>query len=199
MIFSLYRGSSSASQCGNGGHREEMALALLVAGDGGERRWSVPADVPTTLHESQLVLAGSLAPGSVGAARDPSSEDGAEVATIERIYSGWQLTRHSVGIHITVSRAFGGHAVPLPSPGSVALLCHSDTIRFSATAPASCSASAPAGSVELRVELPRTDDSSSSSGEESEELRDDPPAMAKGGGTDDEVPWNGATATSPPA
>lgn len=183
--------------------RAIMALVLLVAG--GERRWRVTAGIPTTLRESQLVLAGSLPPGSAparGAARDPSIslpavDDDGDVATIERIGSGWQLTRHSPHVQISVSRAFGGHVALLPSPGSVALLCHSDTIRFS-TAASPGSAASPGGGATLTVELPRTDDISS--GEESEELCDDPPETA--GRSDDDGggqgSWDGAAAPVAP-
>ena len=127
-----------------------MALALLLqassegrSSPGAHRnRWTFALDLPTTLRESQLAIVGCVLPSARGGAQQPQCQDeaaqaadqqadDAEVATIEQISSGWQLTRHGACVKIAVRRAFGGHEVQLPMLGSTALLCHGDEVRFS--------------------------------------------------------------------
>ena len=155
-----------------------MALSLLLgSSEGGESsahgRWTCVPELPTVLRESQVAAAGRMTLSAHGShsqeqPEDLPQEDDAEVATLERIPLGWQLTRHSERFSIAVQRAFGGHEVQLPMPGSVALLCHGDVIWFSFRGSGGNTAAAT-----LRVELPISSDrNDDSSGEESEELGD---------------------------
>ena len=97
------------------GVRPKMALSLLLqapsegrSSPGAHRnRWMFAPDLPTTLRESQLAIVGCVLPSARGGAQQPQCQDhdeaaqaagqqadDAEVATIEQISSGWQLTRH---------------------------------------------------------------------------------------------------------
>ena len=167
-----------------------MALSLLLqapsegrSSPGAHRsRWMFAPDLPTTLRESQLAIAGCVLPSARGGAQQQYQEatqaagqqaDDAEVATIERIPSGWQLTRHGACVKIAVRRAFGGHEVQLPMLGSTALLCHGDEVRFSPSGTeGSSSGDGGISLARLQVELPVSGecDEYSSSGDEGEEL-----------------------------
>ena len=171
-----------------------MALALLLqassegrSSPGAHRnRWTFALDLPTTLRESQLAIVGCVLPSARGGAQQPQCQDeaaqaadqqadDAEVATIEQISSGWQLTRHGACVKIAVRRAFGGHEVQLPMPGSTALLCHGDEVRFSPSGTeGSSSGDGGISLARLQVELPVSGecDEYSSSGDEGEELGD---------------------------
>ena len=167
-----------------------MALSLLLgSSEGGERsahgRWTCAPDLPTVLRESQVAAAGralSLTdhPHWQEQPEDLPPEDDAEVATLERIPSGWQLTRHSQRFGIAVQRAFGGHEVQLPMPGSVALLCHGDVLWFSLRDTGG-KLYPKDGAARLRVELPISSGrDGDSSGDESEELGDTECAVSDG-------------------
>ena len=183
-----------------------MALSLLLqasskgrSSPGAHRsRWMVAPDLPTALRESQLAIAGCVLPSARGGAQQQyqaeatqaagQQADDAEVATIERISSGWQLTRHGACVKIAVRRAFGGHEVQLPMLGSTALLCHGDEVRFSPSGTEGSSSSSGGDSeislARLQVELPVSGecDEYSSSGDEGEELGDADDSIGAQGG-----------------